>query len=79
MTDWVSVAAGDSDAAGEADGDALGSAAIALTYTQPISANKTRVDFINHNRSCESSRNGPSQIIIYGEHDGELRTNHRFT
>jgi hypothetical protein len=56
----VSVAAGDSDAAGDADGDgvALGSAAIALTHTKPISATKTRVVVINHHRIDDLSRNG---------------------
>jgi len=59
-TDCVSVAAGDSDEAGDADGDgvALGSAPIALMQTKPISATKTRVVVINHHRIDESSRNG---------------------
>jgi hypothetical protein len=53
------VAAGDSDAPGDADGDGvvLGSALIALTHTKAISANKTRVATINHHRIGESSRN----------------------
>ena len=54
------MAAGALGAAGDADGDGvtLGSAAIALTHTKPISATKTRVVVINHHRIDDLSRNG---------------------
>jgi thiamine monophosphate synthase len=53
------VAGGDADAAGDADGDGveLGSVAIAVTHTEAISANKTRVAVITHHRTDELSRN----------------------
>jgi len=56
----VSVAADDSDAAGDADADgvARGSAPIALTHTKAISATKTRVVVINHHCIDDLSRNG---------------------
>jgi 2-methylaconitate cis-trans-isomerase PrpF len=60
----VSVAVGDSDAPGDADGDgvALGSAPIALTHAKPISANKIRVAVITHHRIDDLSRNGANAV-----------------
>ncbi len=50
MTDCAIVAAGDSDASGDADcaGVALGSAAMALTHANAIVTKNTRVAFINY-------------------------------
>jgi 2-methylaconitate cis-trans-isomerase PrpF len=60
----VSVAVGNSDAPGDADGDgvALGSAPIALTHAKPISANKIRVAVITHHRIDDLSRNGANAV-----------------
>lgn len=61
----MNVDAGDSDAAGDADGDgvALGPAASALTHAKPISATKTRVVVIDYHRIDDLSRNGADVSI----------------
>ena len=70
----MSVAADDSDTAGDADADgvARGSAPIALTHTKPISATKTRVVVINHHCIDDLSRNGAN--VKRGPHRGRLHS-----
>ena len=61
----MSVAVGDSDTAGDADGEGVapGSAPIALTHIKTISANETRVAVIDHHRIEESTRNAATRRL----------------